>query len=267
MKKPPVAPLWLDPPPDLPGRLADLMALARDTNNPIRVFFRADDAGVPSKKFFQLLDIFAKHQTPLAVAVVPAWLTTARWREINSRAARTPDLWCWHQHGWSHQNHETQGKKSEFGESRPPEDIRADILAGRERLTEILGRDFTPAFTPPWNRCGPVTLELLKELGYHLISRSVGDTPQPPAGFPDVGVNVDIHTRKETEALAGWVGLWRALEAGLKSGWCGMMIHHQRMNKTAFNFLDLLLANLRQTPGIRLMDLLEMAEVDKGLGF
>jgi hypothetical protein len=104
-----------------------------------------------------------------------------------------------------------------------------------------MGRDFYPVFTPPWNRCGLSTLILLKELGYHAVSRSIGSQPSTPDQLPDFQVNVDLHTRKEQFPSAGWDGLFDDLKGALLSGFCGIMIHHQRMNEAAFAFLEVLL--------------------------
>jgi hypothetical protein len=107
-----------------------------------------------------------------------------------------------------------------------------------------MGKDFYPVFTVPWNRCNSITLELLKELGYHAVSRSQGSLPPPPEGLPDFQVNVDLHTRKELDYEEGWSALFAELRGALLSGLCGIMIHHQRMNDAAFAFLEVLLQTL-----------------------
>jgi hypothetical protein len=92
------------------------------------VFFRADDVAVPGRQLQRLLEIFIRHKVPLGLAVVPAWLTSPRWNAISRMGASGTDLWCWHQHGWRHRNHEPRGKKQEFGPFRS-----ADALQRRPR--------------------------------------------------------------------------------------------------------------------------------------
>ncbi|MCX5884183.1 MAG: DUF2334 domain-containing protein, partial [Deltaproteobacteria bacterium] len=75
--------------------------------------------------------------------------------------------------------------------------------------------------------------------------------PRPPKGLPDFSVNVDLHTRRETTPEAGWQSLWKELSSGISSGTSGIMIHHQRMNETAFEFLKVLLDVMMQHPHIQ----------------
>lgn len=257
------SPLWRTPlPPDMDARLArwlDDSLAAAGAAGPVTVFFRADDIGVPGRRFQRLVQIFQQQRTPLGLAVVPTWLTPTRWQTLQTLTREKTDLWCWHQHGWRHCNHETAGKKQEFGPARPPERIAADLKRGRERLEELMGAAFYPVFTPPWNRCSAETLELLKRWGYHAVSRSTGSRPSPPPELPDLAVNVDLHTRKEPSAPLGWQGLRTDLEAAVATGRCGIMIHHQRMNESAADFLDLLLAAVRAHEGFRLAGMVELA--------
>jgi hypothetical protein len=46
----------------------------------------------------------------------------------------TPDLIELDQHGWQHTNHETTGRKCEFGPSRSYEQQYADIAQGKALL-------------------------------------------------------------------------------------------------------------------------------------
>ena len=239
-----ISPLWFSPPRDLTSRVEKCIDAARDERESREsfVFFRADDVAVPGKGFTQLMELFVRRRTPLSLAVVPAWLTGPRWRRLRGFTRGRSSQWCWHQHGWRHINHEPTGKKQEFGPNRPGLQIKRDLVRGRRRLEALMGEDFYPVFTPPWNRCDLSTLILLKELGYHAVSRNNGNQPQPPDRLPDFYVNVDLHTRRERRSTVGWDGLFKDLQQALISGFCGVMIHHQKMNKVAFEFLEMLLS-------------------------
>jgi len=210
------------------------------------VFFRADDVAVPGRRLARLVDIFGRQQVPLTLAVVPAWLTETRWRRLFELCRRNRSLWCWIQHGWRHLNHEPQGKKVEFGPSRSFSRKRKDLQAGFQRLNRLLGDSFTPAFTPPWNRCDSETLEALEELGYQALSRNLGAQPPVSAALTEYPVSVDLHTRKEKDGESGWQNFFKELRESLGNGFCGIMIHHQRMNKAAFDFLELFLSELKR---------------------
>lgn len=206
-----------------------------------RVFFRADDIGVPSRSFAQLIACFQKHRLPLCLATVPAWLTAARLQELRRLTGTGSAQWCWHQHGRVHRNFEKSGKKQEFGPARTKNDIYTSLLQGKKRLTDLLGTDFHPVFTPPWNRCGGDTLQALVDLHFTAVSRSTGARPETLAALPDYQVNVDLHTRKESVPELALENLLYELEQGIASGLCGIMLHHQRMNRGALLVLDILL--------------------------
>jgi len=226
----------------------------------IPVFFRADDVAVPGKRFRELVDVFSRYQVPLSMSVVPAWLTTARWKGIERLCRRDQHLWCFYQHGWRHMNHELSGKKQEFGPARPLSVIEYDLMRGRERLMSLMRDAFFPAFTPPWNRCSNETLVLLQESGCTALSRSRGAYPPAPTGMPDFQVNVDLHTRKEPTAALGWKNLYAELGAGIAGGFCGIMIHHQRMNDNALAFLEELLARMAGMDAFHFCHLKDLVE-------
>lgn len=217
----------------------------RSVSRPL-VFFRADDIGVPSTNFTQLIECFQTHKLPLCLATVPTWLTVKRVDELHRLTGKNNEQWYWHQHGRLHRNFEQTGKKQEFGPARPRQEIYASLSQGQKRLKQLLDTDFHPVFTPPWNRCSGDTLQALTELGFRAVSRSRGARPTPPAHLPDYQVNVDLHTRKESDPRLSVDNFLTELEQGLASGLCGIMIHHQRMNRAAFELLDLLLGLIQK---------------------
>ncbi len=222
----------------------DLNTIVNDVlkkNEKLTVFFRADDIGPPSKNFSRMMDLFIKYKTPICLAVVPVWMTQARWDEMMPFVEKAGDLFCWHVHGYMHKNYEVEGKKHEFGPARNLEGLFNDLSKGRKRLERIMGNYLTPVFTPPWNRCSFETMEQLGQLGYKGISRSYGSKSLPPDGFKDFPVHVDLHTRKDKDAQTGWENLFSEFKSRMKIKPCGIMLHHMRMNDAAFIFLEYLL--------------------------
>lgn len=244
-----VSPLWQEVPMDIGGRVTAIL----ERHPAATVFFRADDVAIPSTKQDLLLDLFARNDSPLCAAIVPAWFSGARWDALCRQVQGKQHLFAWHQHGWNHHNHQPAGeKKQEFGPAATLLHKRQNITRGRDKLLDILGDHFLPVFTPPWNRIDQDSMLILKELGFLAISRYRGAKLPPPPGLPDLPVNVDLHTRKEASGAAGWQALLSELDQALATGIAGLMIHHQRMNGAAFAFLDGLLSSLRKQPGIRL---------------
>lgn len=215
------------------------------------IFFRADDIGAPGKQFDQLIKLFKKHNPPLCLAVVPTWLTPSRFTALQSLTGNNGSQWCWHQHGWLHRNHETEGKKQEFGPARPASSQIHDLKRGRDRLRSLMGNNFAPFFTPPWNRCSIDTLNGLKSLGFKAVSRSKNAKPVSSPILPDLQINIDLHTRKETDPETSLNNLLKEIEQGLSTGTGGVMIHHQLMNREAFQFLDLFFETVLSFPSIK----------------
>ncbi len=216
---------------------------------PVPIFFRADDVGVISGNFLRLLHLFYTYRVPLCLAVVPAWLTRSRWKTISAHIDTSSANWCWHQHGWTHTNHQRSGKKCEFGIDRSVTAIERDVLRGKKRLESIIGSSFYPAFTPPWNRCTAATVDILDKLGFNAVSRSLGEQKNPVC-LPDYYINVDLHTRKEADPISARNALQRAWRRAVDEGWIGVMIHHQLMGEDDFALLERLLKTT--APGLKL---------------
>jgi len=260
----PVSTLWRLLPPDLSSRMDHCFSAAldkMDSKEPVYVFFRADDVAVPGANFVRLMDLFTRYRVPLCLAVVPAWLTQARWGNLKRIGQKAPSLWCWHQHGWRHVNHEAEGKKQEFGPSRTSSKIREDLIRGKNHLQTLLEESFSPVFTPPWNRCDQNTLDILKEINFLAVSRFKKGVSPSPDGLPDFAVGVDLHTRKEGHPLSGWEGLFSELGSALLQSPCGIMIHHQRMNEAAFVFLEIFIQRLIKQPHLHLAHFMHLHAV------
>lgn len=234
-------------------RIKETLSAALDSSTsppPIPVLFRADDIGVISANFLRLLNLFHTYHLPLCLAVVPTWLTQTRWRAIKSHVDTGSSLWCWHQHGWTHANHQPTGKKCEFGPARSRSALTDDLSRGQDRLLSIGGTIFSPFFTPPWNRCSEETLDILVELGFRGVSRSRGEQGKK-APLEDFFINVDLHTRKETDGHSALAGLCGELRLAVKEHYIGVMIHHQLMNDSAFELLGLLLSLIAENSNFR----------------
>ena len=258
-----ISTLWQDRPPDNIRKLIGSSLSPGPAARPLQVFFRADDIGRPDERFSRLMQLFAAHRMPLCLAVVPAWINPDNWREMEQFSPQS-FRWCWHQHGWEHGNHELMGKKCEFGPSRKRKAISQDLARGRLKLAEILGKCFLPVFTPPWNRCSLETLEELKKQEFLAVSRYASARPSAPAGLPDLAVNVDLHTRRERDFSEGWDRLLAEIGTAAASGRIGFMIHHDRMNDSAFAFLDILLQELQDQPTISCCTFRELLEITPG---
>jgi hypothetical protein len=253
----------LQAPPDLTARIESCIKAACDRLTAAEtalIYFRADDIAVPGANFLRMMELFSNYRIPLSLAVVPAWITAQRWKALRRPGQRFSSLWCWHQHGWRHANHEYAGRHQEFGPARRQADIKDDLLKGRSRLENIIGDDFYPVFTPPWNRCNLKTLKLVGACGFLAVSRNCGASPPAPRSLPDFCVDVDLHTRTVIDPATEWSRFFAELTEYLSSGRCGIMIHHRRMNAAAFDFLEALMKILNRNERIRCVNFKDLVE-------
>jgi predicted glycosyltransferase len=212
--------------------------------HPARLFFRDDDCGWSDDRVLLLLDIFADFDVPVDLAAIPAVLNPAFAQKLSRRMAAHPERLRIHQHGYAHLNHESAGKKCEFGPARDYPSQRSDIKNGQRRLAELLGAAPDPIFTPPWNRCTAVTARCLAELGFQALSRDSHATPLEISGVRELPIAVDwfAHRKKVRLNRMDWGGL---LAAKLESeASIGIMLHHAVMDADEMQALAQLLSVL-----------------------
>jgi len=233
---------WLDPVQDaLDGATA-----------PVRVFFRDDDAGWRDDRLLALLDVFEENALPVDLAVIPSALSAPLARELANRAGPHIGL---HQHGFTHRNHEPDGRKFEFGPARPARIQLEDIAAGARRLEDLLGDAVDPFFTPPWNRCTTATGEALRSLGFRVLSREARAVPLRIGGLEELPVHADWcrvrdGARATPEQIAALIESAVRLPGDRPRG---VMFHHAVMDRRdrerAGELLALLAAHPRARPG------------------
>jgi hypothetical protein len=255
--------VWDQPPIDWRIQLAEALERIPSSHAPA-FFFRADDIGAGGQAFRSLCQLFRHHRAPLAMAVIPAWLSAIRTEQLFAAAPLEEPLWGWHQHGWRHANWQQTGKKSEFGEERPVEKQWSDICRGLKKMTEIFGNRLTPVFTPPWNRLPSNTLRILQELDFQAVS-TAGALPRiskSASGLKNLRIHLDLHTRKEKDGNADFLNLLSELSALMarKGAPAGIMLHHQRMTPFAFEFLDELLHLLKHQVRSQVLSFAELLE-------
>jgi hypothetical protein len=205
----------------------------------VDVFFRDDDAGWGTDRLLPLLDVFARLDLPLDLAVIPAALDEGLAAELLRRA--TNERLHLHQHGYTHDNHEPDGRKHEFGAHRSRAEQHRDIAAGAARLRDLLG-DTEPVFTPPWNRCTADTGHALVELGFEVLSRESRAEPLAIDGLREIPISVDWVKPDAIQRLAA------ALGAGER---VGVMFHHEEMDDDDRVHAEELLALLARDDRVR----------------
>jgi hypothetical protein len=238
---------WLDP-----ARAALELAEA-----PVTFFVRDDDGGWNQPSLDRLLAVAADLGVVVDVAVIPG--------VVDDQCAK--DLAGWisagvakiHQHGWIHLNRVAEGRKCEFGSDRALIDLRSDLVSGQQRMAAVFGDAAQPIFTPPWNRCGRSTAELLSELGFEVLSRESKAEPFGIDRLVEVPVNFDwFAARKGTpldrdargELLAGAIRSGRPV---------GVMLHHAVTYADELGEVAALFHLLASSPHTRPTTILDLA--------
>jgi peptidoglycan/xylan/chitin deacetylase (PgdA/CDA1 family) len=218
---------------------------------PVPVFFRDDDAGWEDGRLSQLLDLFRLHRMPIDLAVIPDALTPALAGQLLKRRTEPGGTIGLHQHGKAHRNHQPTGRPCEFGPARTPADVRADLHAGRARLTELLGPAVDPIFTPPWNRCSKETVCALRELEFAALSRDRTAEPLALPGLLELPITVDWFAKRGGVRLALPAFGASLARAFADAGLVGLMLHHAVTEADDFHRIEQLLALLAGHPRVQ----------------
>jgi predicted deacetylase len=233
---------------ELRQRLEQLRA-ARQT---VDVFFRDDDVDEDEATLWCLLNTFLFLGVPLNLQVIPGKLKTATVRLLRQQQQTHPTLIELNQHGWTHTNHETEGRKCEFGASRNFHAQLADIARGKAVLDDAFGAHWHPVFTPPWNRCTADTLRALDQLGFRVFSKDRGKEQITSYGFTEISMTLDLYRWRPRATMKSPTEIERELIAQLQRREpLGILLHHKVMDTVAFSLLASLLDELRRFPVVR----------------
>ncbi len=208
----------------------------------IDLFFRDDDVDVDEHSLRALIELFIQHHVPVNLEIIPGRLTGEAIDLLRRYKDKHPDLFEFNQHGWLHINHERGGRKCEFGPSRGFDGQLSDISIGKKVLEDAFGKEFSPVFTPPWNRCTTDTFRALDQLGFQGISKIRSDSPVTGYSFREVSVTLDPYRWKGGSAMKSPKEIVEELISQMRRPeTVGIMLHHKVMDEGAFKFLKLLL--------------------------
>lgn len=228
------------------------LAVWAATGHVARLWWRDDDAAAPTIQLDALLRV--ADGLPLGIAVIPA----AAEPELAARLNNYPQATVL-QHGWRHANHGGDGKKSEFPASRAPDEVAAELLAGRQRLAELFGDCFCPLLAPPWNRFAAEFERLLPGSGLTGLSGLARPGPAAPCSIPRLDVHLDLVDWRGTRGFIGDESALGRLVAELRArrfrgdaeAPIGILTHHLVMDRATADFLTDLLDLTRPHPAIR----------------
>ena len=238
--------------------LNSLVETLDTASQPIVFFFRDDDAGWEDQRLFELIRVFAKHDVPLDLAVIPKSIRNSMAARLRVLAEAFPEKLALHQHGYAHVDHEQSGRKSEFGDSRLGALQLADITSGRQLLSDMFGPIVDPIFTPPWNRCTATTAACLRAAGFLYLSRDVTASAIDTAGLCELPIAVDWFKKRRGVRLTPFeIGASLSAAAARERSAVGVMLHHAVMDqdeRTRLAELLRLISSHAQARGVLMRD-------------
>ncbi|MEM6616303.1 MAG: polysaccharide deacetylase family protein [Pseudomonadota bacterium] len=218
----------------------------------IPFWWRDDDATTVTPALDVLLQIRARHDVPLALAVIPKHAD-----EKLATCLSAASLVSVFQHGWQHKNHANKDageRASEFGEGRPVGDSLSDLTSGFETLSRAFPGSFLPIFTPPWNRIGTAAEKRRREAG--LVGLSAFGASKPDAHRVDA--HVDVIDWKRGKVFVGRRrGFQKVIDAidTLEPGDAiGLLTHHLDHDAATNAFMDELLTLLKSSKTVKWPD-------------
>jgi hypothetical protein len=223
----------------------------------IRLWWRDDDAGRDEAALDRLLELAARRDLPLALAVVPRWLEPPVEALIAASAQATVL-----QHGFAHANHAPPGAKAiELGE-RAPGVVGAELREGYGVLADAFGVAFLAVLVPPWNRIEASLIEHLTACGFRGLStfgRRHGREATP--GLAQVNAHLDPIDWHGGRLFVGEAAALGQLAAALDPDEpIGILSHHLAMDEPGWRFLERLLEVLAGHPATRLCPARELFE-------
>lgn len=232
----------------------DCVARRRDAGLPAEFWWRDDDLVGKSEKFRRLgLLSQATGIVPL-VGVIPAGAD----RELGDLPVQFPQIvFC--QHGYAHQNHEEPAApKSEFGTRRGTAAVRADIVAGREKMDAIFGRAHAAVFVPPWNRFPPEYSAILVQERFSGFSGYRGEASVEAHGaLRCVDVDIDVLNWGDRPSVLDPATIVARLTDILESAGptrtqpIGILTHHRVIEPPSWSSIEAVFALIAATPGAR----------------
>lgn len=234
---------------------ADLDAAA-NADRPYSFWWRDDDAADVTPALSTLLALQARHDIPLALAVIPDAATAA----LAAVIAGHDRVYAF-QHGWRHHSHADRDKReraAEFGEGRPVDAALSDLRQGFDALARLMPDRFLPVLTPPWNRIADAIARRCGEAGLEALS-AFGPEPDHGPGRV-INCHMDPIAWKKGRGFVGRAKAWRLLNEQTaprrrSKTPIGILTHHQVHDIETTEFLDELFGLLKAHPGVVWPDL------------
>jgi len=194
------------------------------------LYIRDDDVYKIDKNFKKIFAAFRKHKIPVVYGVIPKLATKSLAQFLNKEKNKNSNLIDISQHGWQHANYGGKIKnKYEFGPLRNIAQQKKDILNGYSKMKKLFGKNFTPAFIPPYHGYNKNTLKIIDKLKIPIFSANKENATKNKH-FLDLPINITInrYSKSGKSIVLESETMLRLLLKSLNNegGTKGILLHH-----------------------------------------
>lgn len=201
-------------------------------------WFRDDDIGICDNKMFELLNYMDKKNITMLLAVIPLLLseeTVLKLSHYNNYIVG--------QHGYSHSNFSLT-EKAEYTKDRDINEVERELLLGNKKLEKLFSKQYIKYFIPPWFNIDDRTMKLLKRLKYNGVS-NYWNNKVNKYGINEINCQVDFVDWQKAYSFGGedfvLKQIIKELESERDNYIIGLLLHHERVGKETYKFLDKLI--------------------------
>ena len=202
----------------------------------VNFWFRDDDVGVANDELKEMLYYFSKKNINLLLAAIPSKMDVFI-KEVLSEF----DNYLIGQHGYSHINY-SKTEAAEFTSDRDTLVVKNEIEHGNKILEELFGKKYIKVFIPPWFEIDDNTHKIINELEYLAISNFWSNNKNK-YGINEINCQVDLINWENAWTFGGEEFVLNQLIKEISN--CnddnvniGILLHHERMGKVAYQFLE-----------------------------
>ena len=204
--------------------------------NKVKFWFRDDDAGIDNKSLDNLMQYLKDKKINLLIAAIPA-LSDNKLKTILDKY----DNYVIGQHGYSHTNY-SESDLSEYPDTRKKEVIADELIKGNRILSNLFKDKYNKVFIPPWFEVGSTTKKLLKEHNYLAISNYWNNRINSNEMI-EINSQVDLVDWDNAYTFGGEDYVLNQIISEIELGniCIGILLHHERIGKETYCFLDKLI--------------------------
>ena len=213
----------------------------------VNFWFRDDDAGVDTVALEKLVKYMEELNINLLIGAIPEKTDNI----LATILKKYPNIYV-AQHGYSHKNY-SKTEQSEYPEDRNQQDINQEIIKGRKKLQEEFKEQYIDIFIPPWFEINKETIKTIKNENYIAMS-NYWNNHINEFNLIEINCQIDLINWDKAYTFGGedFVinQIINELEKKDHTINIGILLHHERMGKESYYFLDKLIKVIKENAKI-----------------